>query len=131
MGPSTIWLIVLVVLIAGEAATVGLTFIWFAIGALGALITAWLGGAIWLQAVVFLALSALALVLVRPLATQFLKTSRTPTNADRVIGRTALVTETIECGRQGPGEYLRTGLVGQKSERRGDSGGHRGKGAAD
>ena len=32
MGPSTIWLIVLVVLIAGEAATVGLMFIWFAIG---------------------------------------------------------------------------------------------------
>ena len=110
MGPSTIWLIVLVVLIAGEAATVGLTFIWFAIGALGALITAWLGGAIWLRAVVFLALSALALVLVRPLATQFLKTSRTPTNADRVIGRTALVTETID-NVEGKGQVNISGQV--------------------
>ena len=110
MGPSTIWLIVLVVLIAGEAATVGLTFIWFAIGALGALITAWLGGAIWLQAVVFLALSALALVLALPQATQFLKTSRTPTNADRVIGKTAVVTEAID-NVEGKGQVNISGQV--------------------
>ena len=96
MEPSTIWLIILVVLVAGEAVTVGLTFIWFAIGALGGLVTAWLGGEIWLQVVVFLALSALALVLVRPLASQFLKTSHSPTNADRVIGQMAVVTEAID-----------------------------------
>ena len=66
MEPSTIWVIVLVVLVLGEAVTVGLTFIWFAIGALGGLITAWLGGPVWLQVIVFLAVSALALVLVRP-----------------------------------------------------------------
>lgn len=35
MSPSTIWLIVMVVLVLGELATVGLTFIWFAVGALG------------------------------------------------------------------------------------------------
>ena len=38
MLPSTIWLIALVVLVVGEGITVGLTFIWFAVGALGALI---------------------------------------------------------------------------------------------
>ena len=48
MSPSTIWLIVMVVLVLGELATVGLTFIWFAVGALGGAITAWMGGAIWL-----------------------------------------------------------------------------------
>ena len=40
MLPSTIWLIALVVLVVGEGITVGLTFIWFAVGALGGLIAA-------------------------------------------------------------------------------------------
>lgn len=96
MVPSTVWLITLIVLVIGEAITVGLTFIWFAVGAMGGLIVAVLGGQIWLQVVVFLMLSALSLVLVRPLATRFLKASHLPTNADRVIDRTAVVTQTID-----------------------------------
>ena len=96
MGPSAIWLIALIVLVIGEAITVGLTFIWFAVGALGGLVVAGLGGAVWLQVVVFLVLSSLSLLLVRPLATRFMKTSHSPTNADRVIGKTALVTEAID-----------------------------------
>ena len=96
MLPSAVWLVVLIVLVIGEVLTVGLTFIWFAVGALGGLITAVLGGAIWLQVVVFLILSALSLALVRPLASRFLKTSRTPTNADRVIGAIATVIQEID-----------------------------------
>ena len=49
MSPSTIWLIVMVVLVLGELATVGLTFLWFAVGALGGAVTAWMGGEIWVQ----------------------------------------------------------------------------------
>ena len=49
MIPSAIWLMLLVVLVAGEAITVGLTFIWFAAGALGGLLVSVLGGAVWLQ----------------------------------------------------------------------------------
>lgn len=96
MVPSAVWLIALIILVVGEAVTVGLTFIWFAVGALGALIVTVLGGGIWLQVLVFLVLSALSLALVRPLASRFLKTSRTPTNADRVIGKTATVIQTID-----------------------------------
>ena len=110
MRPSTIWVIVLVVLVLGEAVTVGLTFIWFAIGALGGLITAWLGGPVWLQVIVFLAVSALALVLVRPLASRFMKTSHSPTNADRVIGQTAIVTEAID-NVEGKGQVNIAGQV--------------------
>ena len=110
MEPITIWLIILVVLILGEAVTVGLTFIWFAVGALGGLITAWLGGEIWLQVVIFLALSALALVLVRPVASRFLKTSHSTTNADRVIGKTAVVTEAID-NVEGKGQVNISGQV--------------------
>jgi len=96
MIPSAIWLIILVILVAGEAITVGLTFIWFAVGAFGGLLVAALGGPIWLQIVVFLALSALALVLVRPAAAKLLTPGISPTNADRVLSQIALVTEEID-----------------------------------
>ena len=96
MLPSTIWLLTAIVLLVGEALTVGLTFIWFAAGALGGLVVAVLGGPIWLQVVVFLALSALALALVRPVATKLMRPGQVATNADRVIGKTAVVTETID-----------------------------------
>ena len=96
MIPSAIWLIVLVVLVTGEAITVGLTFIWFAVGALGGLLVAVLGGPIWLQMVVFLALSAVTLVLVRPLAAKLLTPGISPTNADRILSQIALVTEEID-----------------------------------
>ena len=96
MIPSAIWLMILVVLVAGEAITVGLTFIWFAAGALGALLVAVLGGPVWLQVVVFLALSTLTLVLVRPAAAKLLTPGISPTNADRVLSQIALVTEEID-----------------------------------
>lgn len=93
---TTIWLVIMVALIVGEAITVGLTFIWFAAGALGGLLVAALGGNIWLQVLVFLAVSALALALVRPVAAKLLQPGKTATNADRVIGETAVVTQTID-----------------------------------
>jgi membrane protein implicated in regulation of membrane protease activity len=96
MIPSAVWLMILVVLVAGEAITVGLTFIWFAVGALGGLIVAALGGPVWLQVVVFLALSAVTLVLVRPLAARLLTPGISPTNADRVLSQIALVTQDID-----------------------------------
>lgn len=96
MLPSAFWLIALIVLLVGEAITIGLTFVWFAVGALGALIVAVLGGALWLQVVIFLALSGVTLALARPVFASFLKTSHAATNADRVIGQTAVVTEQID-----------------------------------
>ena len=96
MLPSTIWLMMVVVLVAGEALTAGLTFIWFAVGALGGLIVSLCGGPIWLQVVLFLSLSALALALVRPVAAKLMQSGRVATNADRVIGKTAIVTEAID-----------------------------------
>ena len=89
-------LFLLVILVAGEAITVGLTFIWFAVGAMGGLLTAVLGGEIWLQVVVFLLLSAVTLILVRPAAAKLLTPGISPTNADRVLSQIALVTEEID-----------------------------------
>ena len=93
---TTIWLVIMVALVVGEAVTVGLTFIWFAVGALEALVAAAFGGAVWLQVLVFLLVSALALALVRPAAAKLLKPGKTATNADRVIGAIAVVTQTID-----------------------------------
>ena len=95
MFPSAFWLIALIVFSVIEGVTVGLASIWFAIGALGALIVAVLGGHIFLQVVVFLALSAAALALIRPLAVKILKPRHDPTNADRVIGAEGMVLEDI------------------------------------
>ena len=118
MIPSAIWLMLLVVLVAGEAITVGLTFIWFAAGALGGLLVSVLGGAVWLQVVVFLILSAVTLVLVRPAAAKLLTPGISPTNADRVLSQIALVTEEID----NIAETGQVKLFGQVWTARSDSG---------
>ena len=91
-----VWLVLLLAFAAGEAATVGLTSIWFAAGALAALIAALLGGAVWLQIALFLAVSLLCLAAVRPLAKRHLNNQVEHTNADRAIGQEAQVTEDID-----------------------------------
>ena len=91
-----IWLLVLIAFAVGGALTVGLTSIWFAVGALGALITAGLGFGFWPQIIVFLVLSGVTLALVRPLAKKVLKPGYSATNADRVIGAVGLVTEEVD-----------------------------------
>ena len=91
-----VWLVLLLLFAASEAATVGLTTIWFAAGALAALIVALLGGPLWIQITLFLAVSLLCLLAVRPLAKRHLNSQAEPTNADRVIGAEAQVTEDID-----------------------------------
>ena len=91
-----IWLVLLLLFAGAEALTVGLTSIWFAAGALCALIAALLGAPLWVQIALFLAASVLCLLAVRPLARRHLNSRVEPTNADRVIGEQAQVTEDID-----------------------------------
>ncbi len=91
-----VWLVLLLLFAGGEAVSVGLTSIWFAAGALAALIAALLGGALWIQITLFLAVSLLFLAAVRPLAKRYLNDKVEATNADRVIGAEAKVTEDID-----------------------------------
>ena len=91
-----IWLVLLLLFALSEAITVGLTSIWFAAGALCALIAALLGGPVWIQITLFLTVSLLCLAAVRPLAKRHLNDRVEPTNADRVIGAEAQVTEDID-----------------------------------
>ena len=93
---SIVWLVLLIVFAVGEAATVGLTSIWFAAGALGALITSTLTENLLIQIIVFLALSLVTLLLVRPLARKYFIPRRVATNADRILGQEGIVTEDID-----------------------------------
>ena len=91
-----VWLVLLLLFAGAEAISVGLTSIWFAAGALCALIAALLGGLLWIQIALFLAVSLLCLLAVRPLARRHINSKVEPTNADRVIGEQAQVTEDID-----------------------------------
>ena len=91
-----VWLALLIIFAVAEAATVGLTSVWFAIGSLGALVCALAGGNIWLQLGIFIVLSLVCLVALRPLAKKYLNNRVEPTNADRVIGQEARVTQDID-----------------------------------
>ena len=108
--PAIVWLILLLAFAALEGITVGLTSIWFAAGALAALIAALLHGPLWLQIALFLAVSILCLLAVRPLARKYVNTQVQPTNADRVIGAEARVTEDID-NIQGKGAVSVGGII--------------------
>ena len=90
------WAAAIVVFVGVELATVGLASIWFALGSLCALIAALLGAQVWLQIVWFVIISVAALVSTRPLVRKYINGKTQATNADRVIGRTAVVKERID-----------------------------------
>ena len=90
------WLLIFVVLLVVEILTMGLTTIWFAGGALAALIAAALSAPVWLQVVVFFVVSAGLLALFRPFARKFVNSKGTATNVDANIGKTAVVIEPID-----------------------------------
>ena len=96
MNMTVFWLAAFIIFAVGEALTVRLVSVWFAVGALGAMAAAGAGGGLWVQVGVFLALSALSLLLFKPLSAKLLKPRASHTNADRVIGQTALVIQTVD-----------------------------------
>ena len=95
-GTIIFWVAALVVFLIVEAVTAGLVSIWFVFGSLVALICAALGAAIWLQIFWFVIVSVATLVLTRPLVKRYVDSRSVATNADRNIGRTAVVTERID-----------------------------------
>ncbi|HIZ23765.1 MAG TPA: NfeD family protein [Candidatus Blautia faecigallinarum] len=90
-----IWLVILAFLLAIEAATAGLTTIWFAGGALVSAVAAYLGADIWLQILLFLGVSILLLIFTRPLAVRYMNKNLEKTNVNSLIGKKAVVTREI------------------------------------
>ena len=94
---TVFWLVSMIVLFVVEAATVNLITIWFAFGALAALVTSLLGGGFWLQIAVFIVVTILTLIPTRKLAKKyFSKSHHQPTNADVAIGKDCTVVEEID-----------------------------------
>lgn len=91
-----LWIALIVAFLVIEAVTVQLVTIWFTVGAIGALIANVLHTEIWVQVLVFVAVSAITLLLTRPFVKRFTEQHKVPTNADRYIGKQAVVIEPID-----------------------------------
>lgn len=93
---SIIWIIIAVIFAIIEALTFGLATIWFAIGALVAMLAAMIGIGVMGQIFVFLIASAVLLYFTRPIAKKYLKIGNTKTNVESIVGLVGIVMKKIE-----------------------------------
>lgn len=93
---SVFWLVIAVVLGIIEAATLGLVTIWFAIGALFAMVFAMVGLPLSVQLIVFIISSSILLYFTKPILKKYLKVKLQKTNADRAVGEIGIVIEEID-----------------------------------
>ncbi len=105
-----IWIIAVVAFIILEAATYQMVSVWFIAGSICALLTSLMGGGFRVQMTVFMAVSIVLLIIVRPMAMKRLDARKTKTNADRLIGEKVLITEGVD-NINGKGQGKLEGLV--------------------
>lgn len=106
---SLFWLVIFIVSLATEIATLGLVSIWFTVAALVSFILAVLGVNLWIQIVVFFIVSILLLLSIRPFASRFINKDKTRTNVEAVAGKTVRITETVN-NIQGTGYVMLDGM---------------------
>ena len=93
--PAILWLGLVILLLIIEIATVNLTTIWFAGGAIAAFFSTFLGANAAMQRTIFVVLSLALLVLTRPAAVRYMQRGHVKTNAESLIGKLAAVTTEI------------------------------------
>ena len=93
---AVIWLVLMVVFLLMEAATVAMVSTWFALGSLAALLVSLLKLPVWLQATVFVIVSAVLLTALRPLVRKHITPKLTKTNVDAIVGSQGYVTADID-----------------------------------
>ncbi len=91
-----IWILLMIAAILVEAATFTLVSIWFAVGALAAVIAAVCGASVMVQIIVFLIVSVGAMLVTRPFLKKFMPNKYIPTNGELDIGKNAIVIEKID-----------------------------------
>lgn len=96
MNMIAVWVFLAVLFLVIELVTVGMVSLWLVCGALVALVAAALGLPLWLQIVLFLAVSGLCFWLLYPRLKKLVSKNRRATNADMVLGQTAVVTRRID-----------------------------------
>lgn len=92
---SAMWLLILVAALIVEGLIPGLISIWFALGAAAAMIASMCHASFGVQLAIFVLVTCASLILTRPLAAKYVNGKTQKTNADRVIGEEAIVTEEI------------------------------------
>lgn len=90
-----VWLLAVIVFLAVELSTVTLTSIWFAAGALAAMLVAMFSGNLIVQIIAFLIVAFGLLYATKPWAKKFIDTKKVSTNADRAIGQEVRVVERV------------------------------------
>jgi len=93
---TILWIVLIIVFVAVEIATVGLTAIWFAGGALVALLAQLLGLNIYWQIIFFIVASAILMTVTRPWALKYFKPRLVKTNYETVVGETVCLTEAVD-----------------------------------
>lgn len=86
-----LWILAIIIFSVLEATTQGLVSIWFAGGAVAALVSASLNADTMIQSTVFIVVSAILLITLRGIAKKSLKNKTEKTNVDRIIGETVTV----------------------------------------
>ena len=109
MNEMIFWTVLLILMIVVEALTMGLTTIWFAAGALAAVIAAACNAPLFVQIALFLIVSVATLVFTRPLAVRYFNGERTKTNVGSLVGQKGIVTGKID-NLKGSGQVTLNGM---------------------
>jgi membrane protein implicated in regulation of membrane protease activity len=109
ISTTLIWLIVFAVMLVLELFSMGLTTIWFAVGSLVAALLGFFGAPFFVQIIVFVVVSILTMLGIRPLAVKYFNKDREKTNVDTTIGKVVKVTKQI-CNVEDEGEVVLNGM---------------------
>ena len=92
-----IWFGIAIVAGCLEATTYQLVSIWFVLGAVvTAIVSIFIPELVWVQVVIFIAVSIISLIATRPFVKKIAKVKKQPTNSDRYIGMTGVVLKDID-----------------------------------
>lgn len=107
---NIIWIVAVVLFIVLESVTYQLVSIWFVFGSIGGLIAALCGANFYVQFGVFLSVSLLMLIFLRPVSMKLVKRQDFKSNADGLIGQSVLITEEVS-NIKGTGQGKVRGMV--------------------
>lgn len=105
-----IWFAAVIVFAVVEVLTIQLTSIWLAIGAVAGMAACTFGAPLYVQLLAFAIVSLILLICTRPFVRKFIKMKEVKTNADRLVGMTAIVTEDI-CNEKAQGAVKISGIT--------------------
>lgn len=96
-----LWIGIAVIMLVVEACTMGLTTIWFAGGALAAMIASFITDSFLMQLLVFAVVSLILVYFTRPLAVKKVNMKAVKTNVDAVIGEKGIAQSDIRVNERG------------------------------